>query len=59
MPILWYIWHRPLATNYSGLNITSIKGKYVEKKDDRFAEYKINKTDLFEKILDIYYIKTR
>ena len=48
-----------LATNYSGLNITSIKGKYVEKKDDRFAEYKINKTDLFEKILDIYYIKTR
>ncbi len=47
-----------LATNYSGLNITSIKGKYVEKKDDRFAEYKINKTDLFEKILDIYYIKT-
>lgn len=48
-----------LATNYSGLNITSIKGKYVEKKNDQFAEYKINKTDLFEKILDIYYIKTR
>lgn len=46
-----------LATNYSGLNIMSVKGKYVETKNDAYAEYKINKTDLFEKILNIYYTK--
>jgi anionic cell wall polymer biosynthesis LytR-Cps2A-Psr (LCP) family protein len=46
-----------LAVNYSGLNIMSVEGKYIETKNDNYAEYKIDKTDLFEKILNIYYKK--
>lgn len=46
-----------LATDYSGLNIMSVDGKYVQTKNDLYAEYRVNKTDLFEKVLDIFYTK--
>jgi hypothetical protein len=56
-PILTYL-AISLASNYKGLNITSVKGKYVDSPDDDFAEYKINKRNLFETVLDIFYEKT-
>jgi LCP family protein required for cell wall assembly len=53
-PILTYLgWS--LATNYTGLNIQSTSGKYVDSPKDSSAEYKISKKKLFETVLDFYY----
>ena len=53
-PILTYLgWS--LTTNYTGLNIQSTSGKYVDSQKDSSAEYKISKKKLFETVLDFYY----
>ena len=53
-PILTYLgWS--LATNYTGLNIQSTSGKYVDSPKDSSAEYKKKKKKLFETVLDFYY----
>lgn len=46
-----------LVSDYSGLNISSIAGKYVEVKDDTYAEFIVDKEVLFETVLDFYYTK--
>ena len=48
-----------LATNYSGLNMITTEGKYKMVNGDASAEFKLDKNDFFEKILDIYYNKVR
>lgn len=55
VPILAFV-GSSLAINYNGLNTVSVKGKYVTTRDTEFAEYKLNKKDLFEKILEVYYV---
>lgn len=53
-PILTYLgWS--LATNYTGLNMQSTSGKYVDSPKDSSAEYKVSKKKLFETVLDFYY----
>lgn len=44
-----------LATNFKGVNIVSIDGKYKKVKGDASAEFVVDKKDLLKKILDIYY----
>lgn len=46
-----------LASNYSGLEIIGTEGQYHDVPDDDFAEYEVDKTKLFESILDIFYTK--
>lgn len=48
-----------LALNYSGLNMVTTEGKYKMVKDDVSAQFKLDKKDFFEKILDIYYIQVK
>lgn len=48
-----------LATNYSGLNMITTKGEYKMVTGDASAEFKLDKNDFFEKILDIYYNKIK
>lgn len=54
LPILTYL-ATSLAVDYSGLNIISSKGQYFDVPDDPFAEYELDKTSLFETVLDLYY----
>lgn len=44
-----------LASNYSGLNFVTTKGKYKLVKGDEAAQFHLDKEDFFEKILDIFY----
>ena len=46
-----------LALNYSGLNLIPVEGEYKMVKGDNSAEFNIDKTSLFETILDIFYTK--
>ena len=46
-----------LATNYSGLNMTTTSGTYVDVPNDAAAEFKVKKKKLFETVLDFYYTK--
>lgn len=46
-----------LAFNYSGLELVTTSGKYLDVADDEFAEFKINRTKLFETVLSIFYIQ--
>lgn len=46
-----------LATNYSGLNMTTTSGTYVDVPSDAAAEFKVKKKKLFETVLDFYYTK--
>ena len=55
-PILTYL-ASSLATKYSGLNMTTTSGKYVDVATDEFAEYIIKKDKLFETVLDFYYTR--
>lgn len=48
-----------LATNYSGLGMTSFTGEYKVIKGDEFPEYKLHKKKAFETVLDIFYIKEK
>ncbi len=53
-PVLTYL-ASSLATNYSGLNMTTVGGKYVDAPDDEAAQFKVKKKELFETVLDFYY----
>lgn len=44
-----------LAFRYSGLNLVTIDGEYQMAEGDNSAEFNINKTKLFETILDTFY----
>lgn len=55
-PILTYL-ASSLATNFSGLNITTISGKYVDVPTDPAAEFIVKKKQLFETVLDFYYTR--
>lgn len=46
-----------LVSNYSGLEIINTEGQYYDVPGDDFAEYEVDKTKLFESILDIFYTK--
>lgn len=56
LPILTYL-GSSLATNFSGLNMTTTSGKYVDVPSDESAEYMVEKKKLFETVLDFYYTK--
>ena len=53
-PILTYL-ASTLATNYNGLNMVNIKGKYYDNPKDEFAEYIVKKKSLFKTVLDLFY----
>lgn len=55
-PILTYL-GSSLATNFSGLNMTTTSGEYVDVPDDASAEFIIKKKKLFETVLDFYYTR--
>lgn len=55
-PILTYL-ASSLATNFSGLNMTSTSGKYVDVPSDSYAEFMVKKKKLFETVLDFYYTR--
>lgn len=44
-----------LAMNYTGLDITTTNGKYVDNSNDNAAQFKVKKKELFEIVLDFYY----
>ncbi len=46
-----------LVSTYDGFEILKTDGKYVDADKDEFAEFKIDKTKLFETILSIFYKK--
>lgn len=56
MPILTYL-ASSLATNFSGLNMKTTNGKYIDNPDDPAAQFIINKKPLFETVLDFYYTR--
>lgn len=55
-PILTYL-ASSLATNFSGLNMTTTSGKYIDVPTDASAEFKVKKKKLFETVLDFYYTR--
>lgn len=55
-PILTYL-ASSLATNFSGLNMTTTSGKYIDVPTDPSAEFKVHKKKLFETVLDFYYTR--
>lgn len=56
MPILTYL-ASSLATNFSGLNMKTTNGKYIDNPDDPAAQFIISKKPLFETVLDFYYTR--
>ncbi len=56
LPILTYL-ASSLATNFTGLNMTTTSGKYVEAAGDVSAEFIVKKNKLFETVLDFYYTR--
>jgi LCP family protein required for cell wall assembly len=48
-----------LAFQYSGLELITTTGEYKDAAGDDFAEYIVDKTKLFETVLDIFYIQTK
>lgn len=46
-----------LATNYSGLNMTSVSGTYKDVPSDDAAQFRVKKKKLFETVLDFYYTR--
>lgn len=46
-----------LTFNYSGLELITTPGEYHDVADDEFAEFKVDKTKLFETVLSIFYTK--
>lgn len=55
-PVLTYL-ASSLATNFSGLNMTSVSGRYMDVPTDTSAQFKVKKKKLFETVLDFYYTK--
>ena len=46
-----------LATNYSGLNMTTVSGTYKDVPSDAAAQFNVKKKKLFETVLDFYYTR--
>ncbi len=56
MPILTYL-ASSLATKFTGLNMKTTNGKYIDNPTDAAAQFKIDKKPLFETVLDFYYTR--
>lgn len=47
-----------LALKYSGIELITTTGEYKDVPDDEFAQFIVDKTDLFETVLDLFYVKS-
>lgn len=48
-----------LASNYSGIDFITTSGKYEMVEGDESAQFKVNKDELFETVLDLFYTRIK